>query len=176
MLAVYIEVADVAREKYPFITIYCKIELCVIEMKKQNKSHTKPTLQSFILADHVYMDAFTNKKVIAGTFDNIVAKSFPSNLDRTSSAYLRILNCRRGVKIQLRYVDLKDDNVLRESSEIPLNNARGPLESHELIVEVPPLPVPHPGVYELSAYCDGEFLGRIKITVSEMSRKTTERE
>jgi len=142
-------------------------------MKEHNKSHTKATLQSFILADQVYMDALTGKKVIAGTFDHLQAAKFPSHLDRETYAYLRIINCRGLVKIQLRYVDLENDAVLMRSPEVSVNQ-EDILASCELVMAVPLLPMPHPGVYELSTYCDGDYLGRIKITVSEMSKKTSE--
>ncbi len=126
----------------------------------------RPELQSFILADQVYVDARTGKKVIAGTFDRLWAVKFPSMLSRTTFAYLRFVGGRGKFRIALSFVDLSDGSVLLESGEMAIDKP-DPLEHQEVVMEVPPFPMPHPGQYAFDAYCDGEPAGQLRITVSK---------
>lgn len=130
----------------------------------------KPTLQSFILADHVYVDALTGKKVIAGTFNQLWSSKFPTQLGQTTSVFLTLTNCSGRVEIQLRYVDLADDSVLVKSPTVCIESADR-LASQEVVMEVPPLPMPHAGWYVFEAYCDGDRIGSIRMNVGKREEK-----
>ena len=134
--------------------------------KRQVASPLTPTLQAFVLADHVYVDAMTGKKVIAGTFNQLYAEKFPSRLSSPTTVYLSLTNCAAAVKIRLQYVDLKDESVLLESSlvEIPY---RDRLVVHEIMIDIPPLPMPHVGTYAFEVYCNEERMRSIRINVAE---------
>jgi hypothetical protein len=122
-----------------------------------------PVLQALVLADHIYEDKRTGKKVIVGTFNRIWAKEFPSVLGRSTFAYLCLTDVDGTAELQLRYTDLTDHSVLTESTRAPIS-ARDRLSSSEIIIEVPPLPMPHEGAYAFEAYVDDRLIGSLRIT------------
>lgn len=124
-----------------------------------------PVLQALVLADHVYTDVNTNKNVIAGTFKRLWAKSFPAVFGRESYAYIALTEVRQDLGLELRYVDLRDNKVLM-STKIPVPH-QDPLETIELIVVIPPFPMPHPGAYEFAIHLDEAMLGSSRIMVGE---------
>lgn len=132
------------------------------------KSATSPVLQAIILADEVYIDRETGKKVICGTFNKLWSPKFPAERGRSTKAFICLTNCHTQPTVKLRYVDLNDDNVLMETPDIRLRGEVGqPLKSHELIVEVPGFPMPHPGFYAFEVYCNSQLLGSIRIEVAK---------
>jgi len=125
-----------------------------------------PKLQAFVLADQVYVDALSAKKVICGTFNALWGEKFPTCLQQTSKAYLCMTNCRGQQKIHLKYVDLETGNVLMESSDVVVESS-DPIQIQEVVMDVPPLPMPHPGSYAMDAYSQGEQIGSIRILVCQ---------
>ena len=134
---------------------------------RDNKTPLKPILQSLVLADEIYVDERTKKKVIAGTFNQLWTQKFPAAFSRTTKAYLALTNCRGVQKLKIRYVDLQDESVLTETSEIKITS-NDPLQVQELIMEVPPFPMPHEGRYAFEVYVDGDRLGCVRINVGKV--------
>lgn len=126
---------------------------------------TPPILQALVLADQVYIDATTHKKVIAGTFNRVWAPSFPTVFERGTWAYICLTEVREPVKIQLRYVDAEAHQVLMEAIPVGVQ-ATSALDSVELVSAVPPLPMPHEGVYRFEVYAADELIGSLRITAS----------
>ena len=127
----------------------------------------RPILQALVLADYVYVDAHTGKKIIAGTFNELQAAEFPTQFGRATCAYLCLADLRGQSELDLRYVDLSGGEVLMHLEEIPVT-AASPLDSTELIVEIPEFPMPHPGPFALEVHCGGEMLGYLRINVSQV--------
>ena len=143
-----------------------------------------PVLQALILADHVYQDRDTGKKVIAGTF-NVLRFSRPSPQAAETSptvprplrpaevmkagspmVYLSLTDVRGTMSLDLRYVDLADNEVLmRGKFQV---QSEDPLRTVEAVVAVPPLPIRHPGAYALELLYEDELLGALRITAVEM--------
>lgn len=145
----------------------------------------KPVLQALLLADHVYQDKETGKKIIAGTFNRLSltkvtpkpapqeegqsAQGFrplsPAEVRRPGSptAFISLTDVHGPTDLELRYVDLADNRALigarfRVQSDNPLNTV-------EAVVPLPPLPAPHPGVYALELLYQEEPLGALRVTV-----------
>jgi len=133
----------------------------------------KPVLQALVLADYVYVDAHTGKKVIAGTFNELQAATFPTQFPRVTYAYLCLADLRGQTEVDLRYVDLSSGEVLMQLEHVPVD-ASSPLESTELIVEVPEFPMPQPGSFALEVHCGGEMLGFLRITVRQAKEDAEE--
>jgi hypothetical protein len=128
---------------------------------------TAPVLQALVLADHVYVDKRSGKKVIAGTFNHLWAPGFGATLGRISYAFICLTNVHRSANIELRYVDLKSNEVLLKFGPVAVPS-EDPLGSTEMVVQVPPLPMPHEGFYALEMYSEEERLGALRITVSQL--------
>ena len=126
----------------------------------------RPVLQAIILADHVYEDMHTGKKVIAGTFCEMAAVSFPSKYNRGAFLFLSLTEFQGKLPITIEYVDLVRNETLLEFGDI-VAFANTPLETCELVVELPELPLPHPGTYAFEIYLYDVPLGSLRFVVSE---------
>ena len=126
----------------------------------------KPILQALVLADHVYTDKHSGKKVIAGTFNHLSASQFPAQFSRSTWAFICLTDVQGKVEVNLRYVDLSTNELLMETKAITVTS-RDPLASPELMVEVPPFPMPHEGVYAFEVHVGGEMLGSVRVQVSK---------
>lgn len=124
-----------------------------------------PVLQALVLADHIYVDADTGKKIIAGTFNAIFAKETPTVVSGQSYAYVCLTDFVGQLELEIRYVDLDTNEVLMKTTGLRADSS-DPLRSVEMVVEVPPFPLPHPGVYALEVLCEGAILGSLRINVT----------
>ncbi|MEK6259124.1 MAG: hypothetical protein AABP62_10960 [Planctomycetota bacterium] len=76
-------------------------------------------------------------------------------------AYVSLTELQGSRKFELRYVDLEENNVLFGTTfEV---SCRDPLETIQITVPLPPLPIPHEGVFVLELLCDGEMLGSHRV-------------
>lgn len=131
----------------------------------------KPILQALVLADHVYVDAATGKKIIAGTFSQLLAASFPRMFGRTTWAYVCLTEVRGTVPIALRYTDLQTNEVLLSTRALTIQSD-DPLASRELMIEVPPFPMPHAGTYVFEVYAGDEAIGSLRILAVKLQTET----
>lgn len=129
--------------------------------------HTKPVLQALVLADQVYTDAVTKKKIIAGTFNHLWAGEFPTTFERKTYAFICVTEVYGKVPIVLRYVDLYSNEVLMESPRVEVR-ADDPTESVEMVFPVPPFPMPREGVFAFEVHAGGEVLGSLRIKASKI--------
>ncbi len=125
-----------------------------------------PRLQALILADQIYADAQTGKKVIAGTFNRLWAASFPALFGRKTYAYVSLTDLRAKVSLVLRYVDNQDLSVLMESTPLEVEGSDA-LATLELNIEIPPFPMPHPGSYSFELHANGENIGSVRMRVEQ---------
>ncbi|MFQ5804841.1 MAG: hypothetical protein ACE5I3_00160 [Phycisphaerae bacterium] len=126
----------------------------------------KPVLQAIVLADQVYTDRDSGKKVIAGTFNRLWATEFPARFSRPTWAFICLTNLQGRVEVNLRYIDLSSSEVLMETKPIPVQS-EDRLASLELMVQVPPFPMPHEGVYAFEVHAAGEMLGSVRLQVNK---------
>ena len=76
-------------------------------------------------------------------------------------AYVSLTELQGTRKFELRYVDLEENSVLFGTAfEV---SCRDPLETIQITVPLPPLPIPHEGVFVLELLCDGEMLGSHRV-------------
>ena len=128
----------------------------------------RPVLQALVLADHVYVDARTGKKVIAGTFNRLWGRAFPTTFGRTSFAFICLTEVHGQLALRLVYRDLSDDKELMAVKNLVVH-AKDPLASIEVMVEIPPFPMPHPGAFAFEVQCENEVLGSLRVMVSEVA-------
>ncbi|MBA3483810.1 MAG: hypothetical protein H0T51_18555 [Pirellulales bacterium] len=155
----------------------------------------RPVLQALILADSIYEDRATRKKIIAGTFNSIVMlrkasverpvedeeskegvkRKILGGVDSGSPwAFICLTEIHGEVKLTLQYVDLEHHAVLLKT-EFGVR-CLDPLVSVELIVPLPTLPTPHAGVFSLNLLSDGYPIGSLRITVQEQTEPEEEKQ
>lgn len=124
-----------------------------------------PQLEAMVLADQIYTDVETGKRVLAGTFNRISAPEFPFTYVHPAFLYLAITELRGRVKLELQLVDLSNLEI-GASTWIEVY-----VDDPNFTVEIPmPLPAftyPHEGVYELVLLFEGSKLGRKRIHVHQ---------
>jgi hypothetical protein len=149
----------------------------------------KPVLQALIVADRVYRDAGSGKHIIAGTFNRVLIVRNPSppkeqqqgeatklygGLNSGSPyAFISLTDVRGDTKLTLRYVDLQDNNALFQGEASV--NAKSPLDTVEIVLPLPMLPMPHPGVYALELLCNEEPIGSLRIMAVETAAPDSEK-
>jgi hypothetical protein len=133
---------------------------------KKKAGIPRPVVQALLLADHVYADALTQKKIIAGTFNQLASPAFPAQFPQPVWAYVALTGVRGRHAVVLRYSDFDSDEALIESAPIPLEGD-DPRRLNELVIQVPRLPMPHPGTYTMELLVDGEMLGSLRVLVEQ---------
>ncbi len=132
-----------------------------------------PVLQALILADHVYTDTNTGKRVIAGTFSRLFAREFHPKMhfSRTTWAYVSLTNMSGKYALQLQYVDLENkEKQLMKSTELQVD-AKDPLGTLDFAMEVPPFPMPHPGKFAFELLANGAIAGSLRLSVEKVEDK-----
>ncbi len=145
----------------------------------------KPVLQALVVADHVYQDQQTGKKIICGTFTTLRFSRRPpvtelQKPDGTKQAvfaggmhsgspyaYVCLTDVCDGTRLQLRFVNLTKNLVLF-GTEAVLNGVDR-LSTVEMIFPLPQLPIQEPGAFALELVCDDGILGSWRITAEEIA-------
>jgi hypothetical protein len=149
----------------------------------------KPILQALLVADHVYEDKRTSKKVVVGIFSSLLMvknateehrggdsgpdaaveqKKKPlSSIEQAGSpyVYVNLTDLKGTAELKLRYVSLESHQAIFETSAFQVS-ASSPLENVEVVMPLPMLPR-LPGVYALELLAGEEPLGSYRITVQE---------
>jgi len=133
----------------------------------------RPQLQALMLADHIYVDAATGKKIIAGAFNRLSSKEFPSTAGVSKYTLISLTDVHGTVSLILRFVDLSTGDTLLEMQGLEVH-ADNPLDTVEMILEIPPLPLPHPGTYALEVYSDNEMIGVLRVFADAQAENESE--
>ena len=146
----------------------------------------KPILQALLVADRIYEDKATGKKVVAGIFhrvgfmravpvevierDGVKSQLVPGGLHAGSPyAYVSLTEIRGKQPFVLRYVRLADETPLFQTEfEIQCND---PLQTVEVVASLPPLPANEAGTYALELLWGNEPIGAFRIQVEEIKQK-----
>jgi hypothetical protein len=147
----------------------------------------KPILQALLVADHIYTDSLTGKRVICGVFNNLmniksdalegdpktkhplIQNVVPGADAGSPSVYISLTDVRGEQHFDLRYVDLREDEVLFQFGfELKCDD---PLKTLELVFPSPRLPRHKLGVFAFELLWDNEPLGSHRIAVSQLNQR-----
>lgn len=134
--------------------------------------NVRPILQALVLADHVYIDAKTGKKIIAGTFNHLASPEFPSFFGRSTFAFISMTEVHGNTSVTLKYTDLSNSETLLEIQNLPMEAPNDPLATVEMVVELPRFPMPHEGIFAFEVYAHEELVGSLRIQVSKSDEET----
>lgn len=144
----------------------------------------KPVLQALILADRVYEDKLTGKRVIAGTFSTLRFRKAPVSETTQEGqmmrmaippggmhagspyAYVSMTDVHNQAKLLLRYVNLETQDMVFQTEIVV--NCDDRLATVELAIPLPSLPV-IAGVYALEVISEEELLGSHRVIVKEQT-------
>ncbi|MFQ5733346.1 MAG: hypothetical protein ACE5KM_15505 [Planctomycetaceae bacterium] len=149
----------------------------------------KPILQALLLADRIYTDRDTGKKIIAGVFHQlrfIRQENFEKAIDQQAGnipivpagysagspfAYASLTGIHGKQPLEVRYVNLSDDkiqfqfNVTVESTD--------PLSTLEIVLPLPSLPSGKEGRFALEVLWKDEPIGLFRVSVEEVNPRGT---
>ena len=135
----------------------------------KTKKRSYPTLQALLLADQIYTD-HSGKRIICGTFSKILSLGFPSITSFSCFAFVLLVDVVDEVEIRLRLVSLADNEIVMEGGPLKIKH-QDPLSPVDLVVQIPPLPLPHAGVYSFECVADGMMIGSVRLQVEKMQEK-----
>lgn len=145
----------------------------------------KPVLQALLVADHVYVDQATGKKIVAGIFHRLCfqKQENPPQVQQQGGqvtiqigpggqqagspfCYISLTEVHGEQAFELRYVDLANDRVLLATGFTTKSDS--PLKTIEVVLPLPRLPVPAAGAFALELLCNNEPIGSHRIIVDEL--------
>ena len=143
----------------------------------------KPVLQALVVADRVYEDKITGKKIIAGTFNRVLfgRKSHfevnaPDGEQRTvivggldggsPSAYLSLTDFSSRIELTLQFVSLSKNQTIFGTTIVVESDDR--LKTVEIVAPLPRLPITEPGTFAIEVLCEGELIGSHRIVAEEV--------
>lgn len=138
------------------------------------KSISPPVLKALVLADYIYTEQ-SGKRIICGTFNRIWSSKFPGRF-REHWAYILLADVDRKVVLQLRFVHLKDNQILMQSSPITIES-KDPLMPLDIAIEIPGFPLPEAGIYAFECWASDDMIGSVRLQVGkleEQSEKTND--
>src|SRR5947207_1189979 len=151
----------------------------------------KPVLQALVLADHVYTDSVTGKKIVAGIFHRLwFRKNVPPEVRDVGGqatatfqiqpsghqagspfCYVSLTDVHGEQDFEMRFVDLGDNKSLFGTTFRVKSD--DPLQTVEVVVPLPMLPTNKPGTFALELLWNGEPLGAHRVVVGEIPQKGT---
>lgn len=134
---------------------------------RNNLLNAPPILQAFVLADHIYTDAATGKRIVAGTFGQIYVTTFPAK-HPSSCALVMLTEFNGTAPLQLRFVRLRDNRVLMQSGKIQVE-CDDPLAVVDLAIAIPAIPLPEAGRYCFECHVDDMLIGAVRLTATQLS-------
>lgn len=150
----------------------------------------KPVLQALILAERIYEDRSSGRKIIAGTITELgliplahtkgetAAVSLPDGTTKnirlirggiagSPSVYISLTGVFDGTILGLQFVSLSKNKVLF-GTDITLK-CEDRLETIELALSLPELNLPGPGIYAFEVICEGEIIGSARIVAKDLA-------
>src|SRR5580658_7954809 len=114
--------------------------------------YVKPNVQSMILAEQVLTEPRSGRRLIVYVFNHLDAPSFPTLFDRPSQLFISLSGVRGKLPLSLHFVDLSNNDLILQSDRELVVSGADPLQVHEIVAEVPPLPLPHEGAYAIELH------------------------
>lgn len=127
----------------------------------------KPVLQALVLADHIYIDTQSGKKVIAGTFNHLTSTEFPTTFDKSKYAFVSLTEIHGEIEIVIRLIDLSSGETLMELRDLSVESD-DPLETVEMVVEIGSIPMPHEGSFAFEVLAGDEPIGALRLFFSQV--------
>jgi hypothetical protein len=140
----------------------------------------RPHVQAILVADRVYVDEQTKKKIIVGIFRTLQKNSIKPTLSDNNTrqieipshgmdsgspwAFISITNIRDADTFALHYIDLLDDRIYLEV-KFSVSKPASPTQVVDIVIPLPRLPIPErkTGVCELALIWRKEPIGRFKV-------------
>jgi hypothetical protein len=128
--------------------------------KSEPSPRTKPLplCKAILLCQRAIIDARTGMPSIIGIFNSFLVKGFPGKTLKCTT-YLQLEDGIGDYAVTVEVHDLREDLVLARTHgkkiEFPTKRTK-----INLIIDVPPLPIAHQGIYDLVVFADAQEIDR----------------
>lgn len=124
----------------------------------------RPILTGPVICDVAVRDPATGKWNLIGIFNQVHAANFPS--ERPLSVYLKLSDAEGTYHLEIRYVQVATGQQLASATaDVQIANR---LESQDMGVAFPRVPIPDSGKYEFQIWASGMHLGAGGFTARAM--------
>lgn len=124
-----------------------------------------PVVKSFLIADTVIQDRLSGKWSIIGVFDRVMSGAFP--VFHPIALYLKLGDTEGRYKIKVELRDANDRQVaLIEGNQI---DVKAPIQTVELGLRMPPIPLERPGKYQFQLHVNGDFVASAPLEVLQVA-------
>lgn len=124
-----------------------------------------PTVEAMVVADEIYTDAQTGKRIICGTFSQIHVVKIPGIFGKFSYAFILLTDGMGDGMLCLRFVHLQTNKVLLQSPSMNFQ-FDDPLRVHDIVIKLPPFPLVTEGFYNLECWVDDNLIGSVRLHAS----------
>ena len=127
-------------------------------------SKVVPSLVAALVCDVVAEEPSTQKKSLIGVFSHIAGRSFP--VVRQFSLYVKLTDAEGFYRIEVRFVQLKENKVLVKGTT--QMQVRDRLSAPDFFVPFQPLRFEKPGRYDFQVFANDVYLGSAFVDAGEM--------
>lgn len=122
------------------------------------KRKPPPVCKAILLCDAVLTDPFTGKGSLIGILSQFTLPEFPGD----TPPFFVYLQLTDGIGSYLLSIELRDratDEAMYEGELMEIEFAERAVKNN-IVLPMPPLPLPHPGAYDFIVFADGQEIDR----------------
>jgi hypothetical protein len=131
----------------------------------------KPSVQAFLVCDHVIEDSLTKKKSLIGLFTHLQSVSFPFQ-HQQMGLYFCLTDAEGPYQFEIDLVYLNDEQLLCRAT-LPNIDIPDRLQISDFGINVPAIVFPAPGRYEFRLLMNGKLLAQKDFNVIQMPTHQT---
>jgi len=117
-----------------------------------------PACKAILLCDAVLTDPFTGKGSVIGILSQFTLPEFPGDTP-PFFVYLQLTDGIGSYTLSIEIRDRADDEALFKGVLLKVEFAERGVKNN-VVIPMPPLPLPHPGAYDLIMFADAQELDR----------------
>lgn len=137
------------------------------EYQAKPPSSVVPVLVAALVCDAAAIDPATNKRSLIGIFQQVTASRVPANLP--ACLYFKFTDAEGGYDIKVRFVQVASGKPLAELSRNTAITINSRLDSIDMALPLPTIPLPEAGTYEFQIWLNDMFVGATSINAVDRS-------
>lgn len=125
-----------------------------------------PSCKAMIIAEKVIIEKDTEKVSIINIFNGFLLSEFPGKTG-PAAAFVQMIDGIGRYDITVEVHDLKENKVIARAGGMNIAFPETRLGTVNFMINIPPIPLQHPGAYDVVVLADGQEIERQKFHASE---------
>lgn len=126
--------------------------------RQRRGQNPPPRCKAILLCDQTILDAVTGNVSIIGTFTEFILPSFPGRT-KPVCAFLLLIDGIGRYQVVVEIHDLGEDKIIARSPGMAIHFPER-LARINFVTQIPPLPLVHPGTYDVVVLANGQEIDR----------------